>query len=691
MSNYAALIVRQYGEGRIAVITDRISGFKTCHGANPVTFWRQMLEWTAQRFQKEPLNIALVDNSNQKALSALRELHQIQVTPLTLQDVSKKDISSYHLIYISGLSDEVSIDVYERIESYIESGGGLFIENPNRGGENINILTSIDNVYVESTDKPLQNEAFWTTAGIDHYMYYPTAKVGFFSTLNTSSLGGEWSILMSDIETTSVVSDSTITTEITTDSQVGAEFGMSYVSSMAKGIVTIEDENPSISDITFDYLGDKIYSAEKYERIYGIFVSNPIIANSNIIRWNQMSWDATKDNDSEIFFFIKSGFSQNELDASKWSNLLINSPSDISQFTGQYIQFMIIIRCDNETFSIPKVDRVNLSYFNQETAVRFFTKAFPLDFNPKHVLLTYNAEETDDTIIRFAISGEDSANISKYQYIDPNKIETLTDISRTSENIKVMLEIVGSSETNVVVHEFALIFSGDEYSRVNKLAMESSSSSISSSSCNCGISCMEIQGSALTIFTVGGLCWEYELKSESSSSSSLDSSSSSSWGESSSSSSMGESSSSSSVDSSSSSSSSSLDSSSSSSSSLENSSSSSSSSLENSSSSSSESSEDIIYYADDFGFQKFNGTYRHDGVTKINNRPVYIKEGESHIKIYWTGVVWRMTDSVNEWYEPPVEITNPDLLYEGQWVSLETVADPAGFISSQIFSSSSES
>ena len=407
---------------------------------------------------------------------------------------------------------------------------------------------------------------------------------------------------------------------------------------------------PNISSVTFDYLGEKVYSADRYERIYGIFVSDPIIASSNLLKWNQISWDATKDSNSEIFLFVKSGVSESALEITPWSNLLINSPSDISKFTGQYIQFMIVMRCDNQEFSIPNVDRVSLSYFASESAVRFFTKAFNLGFKPKHVLLTYNADETDDSIIRFAISGEDSADLTKYQYIDPNKIEKLTGISRTSEHIKVLLEIVGSSETEIVVHEFALMFSGEEASRVNKLAMESSSSSSSS----------------------------YSSSSSSSSSSSLDSSSSSSLGESSSSSSLGESSSSSSIDSSSSSSSTSLDSSSSSSS-----------SLMESSSSSSESSADIIYYAEGFGFTVFNGIYTHDGKTKVNGRPLYVNDDTSNVKIYWDGSIWKMTDSVNAWYKTTTSLTNPFLLYEGQWEAIEILAEPAGYISSIPFSSSS--
>jgi hypothetical protein len=150
--------------------------------------------------------------------------------------------------------------------------------------------------------------------------------------------------------------------------------------------------------------------------------------------------------------------------------------------SGRYVQFMVVMRCDSNDLTAPHVDSVNISYFSTESTVKFFTKAFHLGYRPKHVVLTYNAEETDDSIIRFAISGDDSAIISKYQYIEPNKIQYLNEISRTAKNIKVMIEMVGTSETEIKVHEFALMFSGDDATRVNKEAMASSPSSSSSSS-----------------------------------------------------------------------------------------------------------------------------------------------------------------------------------------------------------------
>jgi hypothetical protein len=568
MSTYASLLTRRYGEGRICVVTDRISGYRTFHGVNPYGFWRKMIEWTSQRKPSENINCVLIDNSNSQALEELKKFHKISISKWTLQDLSKINLDKVHLIYVSGLTKIVSNDVLNVIEESVENGIGLFIENPNRRGENINILSSIDSLYVEEDQSLNKNESYWTYAGANSYIYYPEAKIGFYSLIDKDNVGSNWSILMSNVQQNLALNQNLIN-DIDVDSTIGSEFGLSFISSMNRGIAILNYEDsdglitainvnnspsitthiPYVSSVDYDHVGVKVHAAYQYESIYGVFMSNPIVASSKIVSWNQMTWDGEADEDSKVYLFIKVADTSENLALSEWKRVSSDAPNDLSNFSGRYLQFMVVMRCNNcEDISIPIVNRINVSYFTVESSVRFFTKAFPLDFKPKHVVLTYNADETDNSVIRFAVAGEDTIDLSRYQYIDPYKIEELTDISLSSKNIKIMLEIVGSSEANVAVHEFALMFSGEDVSRVNKIAMESSSSSSSSSS----------------------------SYSSSSSSSSLDSSSSSSIGNSSSSSSFGNSSSSSSVNSSSSSSSSSVDSSSSSSSSIGDSSSSSS-------------------------------------------------------------------------------------------------------------------
>jgi len=474
-----SLATRGYGEGRICIVTDNVSGDKTYHGQNRLVFWRKLVEWTGQKNRNEIVTVGLLDNSDLNPYTSLSELHNTKVYNITLQNISVEDISKYDLLYVSGLPESVSNESLQKIELYVRLGGGIVVERPNRGDENINILSSIDNIYCMSSVKPSQNHSSWTLTGQNSYFYDPNIKIGFFSTIEKSSFNDNWDILMSDINPSN--DEEILPGTILTDSDIGAEFGISFVSAIDNGIVFANDIGEVIDNVSFNYIGEKIYSATQFDRIYGIFISDLIIAEERILRWNQMSWELTENLNSKVFIFVKSSHNAETLQQESWSNALIDSPTDISFMSGRYVQFMVVMRCDSNDLTVPHVDSVNISYFSTESTVKFFTKAFHLGYRPKHVVLTYNAEETDDSIIRFAISGDDSAIISKYQYIEPNKIQYLNEISRTAKNIKVMIEMAGTSETEIKVHEFALMFSGDDATRVNKEAMASSSSSSSSS------------------------------------------------------------------------------------------------------------------------------------------------------------------------------------------------------------------
>jgi len=89
--------------------------------------------------------------------------------------------------------------------------------------------------------------------------------------------------------------------------------------------------------------------------------------------------------------------------------------------------------------------------------------------------LTYNADLSEDTIVRFSVSGDDSIDPLDYQRIEPNKIETLNEISIFSENVKILMELAGEFTADVTVHDFAFIIGGNSVERINKLELESSS------------------------------------------------------------------------------------------------------------------------------------------------------------------------------------------------------------------------
>jgi hypothetical protein len=247
---------------------------------------------------------------------------------------------------------------------------------------------------------------------------------------------------------------------------------------------------PNIETVEFDYLGRKVYSAEKVERLFGVFVSQPIMGDSSLVSWKELSMVAQKPEGTDVFVYLKASATEDGLTTAEWTGPYLNSVNDISNIKNQWLQFVVVLVNEGdsthqnyehiEIANTPILQNLQLSYYSSENAVRFYTRAFDLGFTPKHVLLTYNGDISSDSIVRFAISGFDSTNTSDYQYIDPNKIEELSDLSLLSSKIKVMIEMIGDSSTLLTIHEFALMFSGNEQLRLNDISSSSSESSLSS-------------------------------------------------------------------------------------------------------------------------------------------------------------------------------------------------------------------
>lgn len=238
---------------------------------------------------------------------------------------------------------------------------------------------------------------------------------------------------------------------------------MSMTNIYSNGLFLDTKDILHVSNVSYTFLNAKIYSTTIVDRLYGVFTSDIVQASSAFIKWNRISWSGTNSSHTKVYLFVRAANSAFGLEQSPWTGPYQNNSNDISALKQPYLQFMVVLRNDAYTLlNLPIVNWVNISFFSSQTEVKFFTKSFDLGFTPKHVLLTYNGSNiTDEAIIRFAVSGDDTIDPTRYQYIEPNKFETLNEISYGATSLKVMLEIVGNSLIPVSVDEFALMFSGN--------------------------------------------------------------------------------------------------------------------------------------------------------------------------------------------------------------------------------------
>jgi len=254
------------------------------------------------------------------------------------------------------------------------------------------------------------------------------------------------------------------------------------------GIKVYSQNIPNIRSVSFDYLGHKVYSAEKIQRMFGVFVSQPVQGESGIVSWKEVSWSAQKFVGTDVFVYLKSSSTLSGLQSSSWVGPYLNDSNDISDLKGMYLQFMVVLAnygVTNKNYenidvaATPIFSSIELSYYTSSSAARFYSMAFNLGFVPKHILLTYNGDVDADAVVRFAVSGFDTTDANDYQYIDPNKVEELSELSLLSTKIKLMIEMIGSSSIPITIHEFAFMFSGDSQLVLNDMSSSSSSSSSS--------------------------------------------------------------------------------------------------------------------------------------------------------------------------------------------------------------------
>jgi hypothetical protein len=234
---------------------------------------------------------------------------------------------------------------------------------------------------------------------------------------------------------------------------------------------------PGINSVAFNYIGEKATAIQPIDRLTGVFISDQILADDGFVRWLDVAWggDQTEFN---VGLYVRS--SNSKLTNEKWVGPFYNKDFEIGMQRGKYLQFMAVMVTD--TTYIPTIRNVNIRYITSNVATQFYTKAFDLGFKPETILLTFNADLTDDTIVRFSVAGDDSIDPLDYQRIEPNKIETLTDISAFADKVKVLMELAGEFSADVAVHEFAFLVGGNDVERINKFELQSSSISISSDS-----------------------------------------------------------------------------------------------------------------------------------------------------------------------------------------------------------------
>jgi hypothetical protein len=135
----------------------------------------------------------------------------------------------------------VSSIVTQKVEVFVEDGGGLIVERPDRSREDINILRDIEDVYCFSSERLLLSGAYWTIDGGNHYLFDSEAEISFMSTLRQSDFSVDWTILMTNVPNIVTTTTTTVPNEsVVFDQNSASEFHISYLISMQNGVVMLD-------------------------------------------------------------------------------------------------------------------------------------------------------------------------------------------------------------------------------------------------------------------------------------------------------------------------------------------------------------------------------------------------------------------------------------------------------------------
>jgi len=224
--------------------------------------------------------------------------------------------------------------------------------------------------------------------------------------------------------------------------------------------------------VFYEPMPTDVFSATRTTRAVAVFTSFPIDATQNLLLWDELVLNRVLPPGTTLYAFFRSAASVSSLVSTAWEGPFLNEEDNhLAPTNGRYAQIMIAMYAipdANMEAGTPLVEKVILKGLVTGGEKNFFTKAFEIDFVPRHILLTYNGTIPENTLIQFAVSGKDSADLEDYQIIVPNTIGELDSLPELSGKLKVMFRAIGAKEQPFTVDEFAILLGGDGKTEFNR-------------------------------------------------------------------------------------------------------------------------------------------------------------------------------------------------------------------------------
>ena len=422
---YVALITKEHVNGRIAITTDRLGGFRTGHGTTPVKFWRQLLKWSGQKLPGETVHVGIVKSAETYYENYLRSIEGVTFEEISTEYLKNFGAYEFDVIYFIGLPSTYWEGVPDLLENYVSNYGGLILECPDISGE-IELLSSIDSVVVSSAQRPNYDRAFWTQSGFISPLYESDFSSSFMVTINQDDVPDSWEVILSSVATIETPVENDLS-QYDYDSTAIQEFGISFSVAMKDGLVTItEGESVLFSSSSSDSSSSSSSSFGTEWNVCDDIVAHWKLNESNS---NSFLWDSSG-GFSQIATFKKNG---------------VNANTSSKSVTGRVNNAIFFDSNDNNNAVVTSGTNLNFVDGGSDTSFSVVFWVYPLDtLGTKYIISKYgvwNITLSGKSVNVNLINGANSRSVSSSPVIQQNKWQLVT-VTYDSSNLKIYINNV---------------------------------------------------------------------------------------------------------------------------------------------------------------------------------------------------------------------------------------------------------
>lgn len=193
----------------------------------------------------------------------------------------------------------------------------------------------------------------------------------------------------------------------------------------------------------WNYDGNQpFYSANKVEVEEAEYYSEVFNGTSDHITWDIIYWDAVVYDETDLNIFVRTSASKTDILTQPWAKAFDKtqfSGGDISNLSGQYIQFKVVLSTQIRGKS-PRLYAVNIRGTTR-SSVHFFTTNFALPAKMLKGILTAQTFIPIAADVVFGINTDDSVDFSDYQIIEPDSVFSLGS-DQIGQNVRIGVKLI---------------------------------------------------------------------------------------------------------------------------------------------------------------------------------------------------------------------------------------------------------